>query len=78
MKFQYNISTRKMSHEELAKTDKLFTEKGWTIIGFNTFVPENFRVYQWEFSDLDPDFPEGFEGQTEPIVLNGVSNRMTD
>lgn len=69
---QYNLATKGMNSREISNTDKMFTDKGWKVIGTSTVMPEHFRTYQWEHSDLDPDFPDEYkptESQLEPIDL---------
>lgn len=72
MRYQYNLATRSMSQNEITKVDKAFAAKGWDVIGTSKILPENFRTYQWNYPDRDPDFPAEYapdESQTEPIVL---------
>ena len=78
MKSQYNIDVSKLSHERILELDKLFIDAGWMIKGTNrTIEPHNFRIYQWEHSELEPIYPDGYQPHKEPINFDG-SHRPVD
>lgn len=69
---QLNIRVDGMSSYEISKLDESFVNLGWKLVVASRKVgSHSFRAYQWEHSESEPVYPEGYEPHKgESIDLN--------